>query len=325
MTGTTTIQTIESYLQAHEKTGAISKPVCSAVLGLCRAAQQIARLAAQNGIGTASLGALTGAENTDGDEQKALDVLADELIHSSLEGAGIAAYLSEERDEAVLFDNPDSRLVVASDPLDGSSNIDTNLTIGTIFSIYQAEGDSWLMPGRAQQAAGFFAYGPQTVLLLTIGNGVAGFCLDETGQFIKMDWHPQIPAVTSEFAINAANSRYWPEPVQGYVEKLLAGTQGPRGKNFNMRWNGSLVADAFRIFRRGGIFLYPQDSRSGYEQGRLRLVYEANPIAFLVEQAGGLASDGNTAILDIVPEGYHMRVPFIFGSADEVDSYHSEQ
>lgn len=324
MTGTAMNETIENYLQAHNETGQISDNVASAVLALCDAAKQIAKLASQNGIGAASLGALTGAENTDGDEQKALDVLADELICKALAATGIAAYLSEERDDAVIFGNTDNQLVVASDPLDGSSNIDTNLTIGTIFSVYQAEGDNWLMPGRAQQAAGFFAYGPQTVLLLTIGDGVIGFCLEGTGQFIKMDWHPQIPPTTREFAINAANSRHWPPKTQEYIAQLLAGASGPRGQNFNMRWNGSLVADAFRIFRRGGIFLYPQDSRSGYENGRLRLVYEANPIAFLVEQAGGYARDGETAILDIIPDSYHMRVPLIFGSADEVDTYRQQ-
>ena len=324
MTGTAMNETIENYLQAHNETGQISDNVASAVLALCDAAKQIAKLASQNGIGAASLGAHTGAENTDGDEQKALDVLADELICEALAATGIAAYLSEERDDAVMFGNTDNQLVVASDPLDGSSNIDTNLTIGTIFSVYQAEGDNWLMPGRAQQAAGFFAYGPQTVLLLTIGDGVIGFCLEDTGQFIKMDWHPQIPPTTREFAINAANSRHWPPKTQEYIAQLLAGASGPRGQNFNMRWNGSLVADAFRIFRRGGIFLYPQDSRPGYENGRLRLVYEANPIAFLVEQAGGYAGDGETAILDIIPDSYHMRVPLIFGSAEEVDTYRQQ-
>lgn len=311
-------QTIASYLQAHSETGQISDNAASAVLALCDAAKQIAKLASQNGIGGASLGALTGAENTDGDEQKALDVLADELICKALAATGIAAYLSEERDDAVLFGNTDNQLVVASDPLDGSSNIDTNLTIGTIFSVYQAEGNNWLMPGRAQQAAGFFAYGPQTLLLLTIGNGVTGFCLEETGQFIQMDWQPQIPATTREFAINAANSRHWPPKIQEYIAQLLAGATGPRGQNFNMRWNGSLVADAFRIFRRGGIFLYPQDSRPGYEQGRLRLVYEANPIAMLIEAAGGSASDGTNAILDAPVTTLHQRIPLIFGSRDEV-------
>ena len=325
MTGNQNGQDIKAYLLEKHRQGQISQTLCDAITALCDAAQKIAQIAAQNGIGAASLGALTGAENTDGDEQKALDVMADELISAALAPTGIAAYLSEERNDAVVFSDTKERIVVASDPLDGSSNIDTNLTIGTIFSIYRAEGDGWLMQGRAQQAAGFFAYGPQTLLLLTIGQGVVGFCLDADGHFIQMDWQPQIPATTGEFAINAANSRYWTPKTQNYIRQLLAGEEGPRRRNFNMRWNGSLVADAYRIFRRGGIFLYPQDSRKGYEDGRLRLVYEANPIALLIEQAGGRASDGTQAILDIVPTGYHMRVPFIFGSADEVDSYHSQQ
>ena len=309
----------ETYLQDQQANGKIEETLYSALLALSRAAKDIAKLASENGLGSAAfLGALTGAENTDGDSQKALDVLADDLICSALSDTPISAYLSEERDEAVCFNKP-GRWVVACDPLDGSSNIDTNLTIGTIFSIYQAGETGWLMAGRAQKAAGFFAYGPQTVLLLTIGDGVAGFCLDETGVFMEMDWQPEIMPTTSEFAINAANRRFWPAHITQYIEGLLAGADGPRGQNFNMRWNGSLVADAYRIFRRGGIFLYPEDSRKGYEAGRLRLVYEANPIAYLVEQAGGKASDGQRNILDIQPESYHMRIPFIFGSRDEVD------
>ncbi len=317
--------TIENFLKAKNEKGEASHEICTALIALCSAATKIAKLAAANGIGTDNLGSLTGAENTDGDEQKALDVIADQLICSALASTGVGAYLSEERDEAVIFEGSDSQMVVASDPLDGSSNIDTNLTIGTIFSLYPAEADNWLREGRSQQAAGFFAYGPQTVLLITTGQGVDGFCLNEEGQFIQMDWQPKIPTITKEFAINSANSRYWPAEVKRYIDSLLAGVEGPRGKNFNMRWNGSLVADAFRIFRRGGIFLYPQDSRKNYENGRLRLVYEANPIAFLVEQAGGRAMDGKIDILDIAPTSHHMRVPLIFGSADEVDSYHSEQ
>ena len=317
--------TIENFLKAKNEKGEASREVCAALIALCSAAKKIAKLTAGNGIGKDDLGSLTGAENTDGDEQKALDVLADQLICSALAPTGVSAYLSEERDEAVIFEGSDSQIVAASDPLDGSSNIDTNLTVGTIFSLYPAAADSWLREGRAQQAAGFFTYGPQTVLLLTTGQGIDGFCLNEEGQFVQMDWQPQIPATTNEFAINAANSRYWPAKVQRYIDTLLAGVDGLRGTNFNMRWNGSLVADAFRIFRRGGIFLYPEDSRKNYENGRLRLVYEANPIAFLVEQAEGRATNGKTDILDITPTSFHMRVPLIFGSADEVDSYHSDQ
>ena len=261
---------------------------------------------------------MLGGENADGDEQKALDVAADELIEEALRTASVAAYLSEEREGAVMLSDKGT-LLVACDPLDGSSNIDTNLTVGTIFSLLPFDGSTLLMPGDMQIASGFFAYGPQTTLLLTVGNGVEAFCLDGTGDYRRMDWQVAIPRTTSEFAINASNSRHWQTGVSDYISDLLAGKTGPRGKNFNMRWAGSLVADAFRIFRRGGIFLYPSDQRDGYEQGRLRLVYEAHPIAFLVEQAGGVAYDGQIRILEITPDELHQRVPLIFGSSDEVD------
>ena len=242
------------------------------------------------------------------------------MIASALaDCVGVAAYLSEERDDVVtLHDAGD--VIVASDPLDGSSNIDTNASIGTIFSILPAAGGH-LQPGRNQLASGIFVYGPQTTLLVTFGDGVHAFQLAEDGQFYDMGWQVQIPPKTSEFAINASNSRHWMAPVSGYIADCLAGDTGPRQRNFNMRWVGSLVADGWRIFRRGGIFLYPADSRKGYEVGRLRLVYEANPMAMLVCQAGGCASDGHRDILDITPTSLHQRVPLVFGSANEVDEF----
>ncbi len=309
---------VADYLAQAVDAGHLDRDIIAPVLHLCDCAKKIAKLASANGIGNAALGQLTGTENSDGDGQKALDVMADEIICASLKETGVRAYLSEERDDPVLI-NPDSAFVVACDPLDGSSNIDTNLTIGTIFSIYKTTDDSWFAAGRNQKVAGFFAYGPQTALLLTIGHGVAGFCLNDAGQFEKMDWQIAIAEQTSEFAINMANQRYWQTPINNYIHGLLAGADGQRGRNFNMRWAGSLVADAWRIFRRGGIFLYPQDSRKGYETGRLRLVYEAHPVAFLVEQAGGRASDGKQDIMDIIPQSFHQRVPLIFGSSEEVD------
>jgi fructose-1,6-bisphosphatase I len=278
---------------------------------------KIAALSRQNGLGE-QLGAVLGGENADGDEQKALDVAADEHIENALRTASVAAYLSEEREGAVMLSDKGS-LLVACDPLDGSSNIDTNLTVGTIFSLLPFDGSTLLMSGDMQIASGFFAYGPQTTLLLTIGQGVEAFCLDDSGDYRRMDWQVAIPRTASEFAINASNSRHWQAEISDYISDLLAGKTGPRGKNFNMRWAGSLVADAFRIFRRGGIFLYPSDQRDNYEKGRLRLVYEAHPIAFLVEQAGGLAYDGQVRILEITPDELHQRVPLIFGSSDEVD------
>jgi fructose-1,6-bisphosphatase I len=268
----------------------------------------------------AQLGAVRGSANADGDEQKKLDVIADEMIATALAAVDhVAAYLSEERDAAIqLHDGGD--VIVASDPLDGSSNIDTNVSIGTIFSILPASGGS-LQPGRNQLASGIFVYGPQTTLLVTCGDGVFAFQLGTDGQFHDMGWQVRMPAETSEFAINASNSRHWAAPVSRYIADCLAGSAGPRQRNFNMRWVGSLVADGWRIFRRGGIFLYPADARDGYHNGRLRLVYEASPMAFLVTQAGGRASDGQQDILDIVPDALHQRVPLVFGSANEVDEF----
>ena len=269
---------------------------------------------------TAQLGAVRGSANADGDDQKKLDVLADEMIATALAAVDhVAAYLSEERDAAIQL-HDGGEVIVASDPLDGSSNIDTNVSIGTIFSILPASGGS-LQPGRNQLASGIFVYGPQTTLLVTCGDGVFAFQLGTDGQFHDMGWQVRMPAETSEFAINASNSRHWAAPVSRYIADCLAGSAGPRQRNFNMRWVGSLVADGWRIFRRGGIFLYPADARDGYHNGRLRLVYEASPMAFLVTQAGGRASDGQQDILDIVPDALHQRVPLVFGSANEVDEF----
>ena len=295
------------------------KPVVGAVAALATVAVELSTLI-RNAESTAQLGAARGSANADGDAQKKLDVLADEMILSALaDCVGVAAYLSEERDDAVtLHDGGD--ILVASDPLDGSTNIDTNVSIGTIFSILPAAGGH-LQPGRNQLASGIFVYGPQTTLLVTFGDGVLAFQLAEDGLFHNMDWRVQIPPKTSEFSINASNSRHWTAPVSRYINDCLAGVAGPRQRDFNMRWVGSLVADSWRIFRRGGIFLYPADARKGYETGRLRLVYEASPMAMLVKQAVGRASDGQQDILDIIPTSLHQRVPLVFGSANEVDEF----
>lgn len=285
------------------------------IQALADSAIHIADLASQNGLGAYALGALAGAENQDGDSQKQLDIIADEHIADALQSAGASHYFSEERDEALFFDN-NSALAVAADPLDGSSNIDTNLTIGTIFSIFKsADIQDGLPPkGRAQKAAGLFIYGPQTILLLSFGDEVKAFALNHDKNFEAMTWDVSIPQGSREFAINASNAQRWQPPIKAYIESLITASS-------NMRWLGSLVADAFRIFRRGGIFLYPADSRKTYEQGRLRLVYEANPIAFLVEAAGGGATNGKMAILDIDVEHIHQRVPLIFGSQDQIKQF----
>ncbi|MEL0322126.1 MAG: class 1 fructose-bisphosphatase, partial [Gammaproteobacteria bacterium] len=247
-----------------------------------------------------------GVQNSDGDNQKALDVIADDEFLGAARASGVvAAYCSEEQDSAVVIEES-APLVVAIDPLDGSSNIDVNVSIGTIISVLPNPGgdlqQSAMLVGKNQLAAAFFVYGPQTTLYLTTGNGTDLYRMDPaTGVFLLVEEGIEIPAETSEYAINASNARQWFTPVQRYVSDLLLGDEGPRERNFNMRWIGSLVADAGRIFNRGGVFLYPGDRRPKYESGRLRLIYEANPVAFLTEQAGGAATDGVTRILEKVP------------------------
>lgn len=297
-----------SYLAARA-----DAPVAGAILALAGAA---AAIAAEIRMPATALDDAAGAVNADGDTQKKLDVIADEIVLECLSGTGVSAYLSEERDEAIPLAG-DGSLIVACDPLDGSSNIGVNVSVGTIFSILPTAGGH-LQPGRNQLAAGFFVYGPQTTLLLTVGDGTASFRMADDGGFLLIDAAVQVPATAREFAINASNSRHWPAPITRYVDGCLAGADGPRGKDFNMRWVASLVAEAWRIVSRGGVFLYPADARSGYEAGRLRLVYEAAPVAMLVEQAGGRATNGSSPILEIKPEGLHQRIPLVFGAADEV-------
>ena len=276
-----------------------------------------ARISAEIRTPRSVLDAVAGDVNADGDTQKALDVLADDIILAAAQQAGAAAYMSEERETAISLSD-DGSFIIASDPLDGSSNIGVNVSIGTIFSVLPTAGHG-LVAGRDQLAAGFFVYGPQTTLLLTVGAGVASFVMDADGRFQMIDDNVRIPDQTAEFAINAGNQRHWLAPARRYVADCLAGADGPRGRNFSQRWVGSLVADAWRIFCRGGVFLYPADGRNGYADGRLRLVYEAAPIAFLAMQAGGRATDGTGDILDIVPTAVHQRVPLVFGSSEEVD------
>ncbi|WP_198666145.1 class 1 fructose-bisphosphatase [Tropicimonas sp. IMCC34043] len=298
-------------------------PIISA---LCAVAADLSATIALGPLGQ-SLGATVGA-NTDGDSQKALDIMADDAFAAALRGTGVRWYASEERETVAEID-PEGRLALAIDPLDGSSNIDVNVSIGTIFAIQPAEPDAtatFLRDGSHLRATGYFIYGPQTALVTSFGAGLRLFILDRaTGQFRETPKAPVLPADASEFAINASNYRHWSKPVRAYIDDCLAGVDGPRGQNFNMRWVASLVAETHRIMARGGIFLYPSDDRSGYAKGRLRLVYECAPIAFLVEQAGGKATTGTTRILDLVPDSLHARTPFVFGTADKVDrvaSYH---
>jgi fructose-1,6-bisphosphatase I len=292
-------------------------------------------------VGKGALGEVLGAletENVQGEVQKKLDVISNEILLEANEWGGhLAAMASEEMEDIHPIPNryPKGEYLLVFDPLDGSSNIDVNVSIGTIFSVLKApEGMSnpseqdFLQPGSKQVAAGYAVYGPQTLLVLTTGNGVNCFTLDrEMGSWVLTHRNMQIPAKTREFAINASNQRHWHAPVQRYIGELLAGSTGPRGTDFNMRWIASMVADVHRILNRGGIFMYPADNRDPSKPGRLRLMYEANPMAFIVEQAGGMATDGKRRILDIQPEKLHQRVPVFLGSRDEValvTSYHQD-
>jgi fructose-1,6-bisphosphatase I len=292
-------------------------------------------------VGKGALGDVLGAletENVQGEVQKKLDVISNEILLEANEWGGhLAAMASEEMESIHPIPNryPKGEYMLLFDPLDGSSNIDVNVSIGTIFSVLKApegmaeptEAD-FMQAGSEQVAAGYAVYGPQTMLVLTTGNGVNCFTLDrEMGSWVLTQRNMRIPEATKEFAINMSNSRHWHPPVSRYIAELLEGATGPRAKDFNMRWVASMVADVHRILSRGGIFMYPADTRDTSMPGKLRLMYEANPMAMIVEQAGGAATDGKQRILDIVPHKLHQRVPVFLGSKAEVDvvtGYHAE-
>jgi fructose-1,6-bisphosphatase I len=267
--------------------------------------------------------------NIQGEAQKKLDVLSNDiLLEANAWGGHLAGLASEEMDHSQPIPDAFQRgnYLLLFDPLDGSSNIDVNMTVGTIFSVLRCPDDvvspgdeHFLQPGSAQVCAGYTTYGPSTMLVLTVGHGTHAFTLDrEVGSFVMTARDVRIPSETKEFAINMSNQRFWEPPVQAYVAELLAGKQGPRGKDFNMRWVASMVADVHRILSRGGVFLYPLDSKCAPQGGKLRLMYEANPMAFIVEQAGGAASTGRQRLMDVVPTGLHQRVPVMLGSREEV-------
>jgi fructose-1,6-bisphosphatase I len=270
-----------------------------------------------------AIGATTGKQSGV-DQQKKIDVLANDLILDALRPCPVSCFASEEMDNPLRI-HSDGKLAVAVDPIDGSSNVEANITLGTIFSILPAlasggDGSSFMQPGRNQLAAGFAVYGPYTSLVVSVGAGTQIFTLDPaTRTFIRSFYSVAIPALTSEFAINSSNYRHWEDCVRIYVDDLLRGRDGPRGKDFNMRWTATPVSDIYRILMRGGIFLYPADLRDGYTSGRLRLVYEANPLAFVIEQAGGGASTGRHRILDVEPATLHQHTPIVAGSKAEVD------
>ncbi|MBC3869062.1 class 1 fructose-bisphosphatase [Undibacterium oligocarboniphilum] len=290
-------------------------------------------------VGKGALGEVlgsAGSENVQGEVQKKLDILSNEILLEANEWGGhLAAMASEEMETIHQIPNryPKGEYMLLFDPLDGSSNIDVNVSIGTIFSVLKApEGmtepteQDFLQAGSKQVAAGYAVYGPQTVLVLTTGNGVNCFTLDrEMGSWVLTQRNMQIPEDTKEFAINASNTRHWYPPVTRYVDEMLAGKTGPRGKDFNMRWIASMVADVHRILNRGGIFMYPADQREPDKAGKLRLMYEANPMSFIVEQAGGASTNGQQRMLDVQPTSLHQRVAVFLGSKNEVErvtSYH---
>lgn len=287
-----------------------------------------------------------GSVNVQGETQKKLDVLSNEVFIRRTEWAGnLAGMASEEMDLPYQIPGqyPRGKYLLVFDPLDGSSNIDVNVSVGSIFSVLRAQDDldacpregqrdvceaDFLQPGRTQVAAGYALYGPTTMLVLTVGDGVNGFTLDPNlGEFMLTHPAMQIPADTHEFAINASNSRFWAAPVKRYVDECLAGKTGVRDKDFNMRWIASMVAEAHRILMRGGVFLYPRDAKDASRAGRLRLLYEANPIGWIMEQAGGRASTGETPMLEVQPTSLHQRIGLVFGSKNEVERierYHAE-
>jgi fructose-1,6-bisphosphatase I len=292
-------------------------------------------------VNKGALGGVLGSadsENVQGEVQKKLDIIANEVLLEANEWGGhLAAMASEEMDSIYLVPNryPQGEYLLMFDPLDGSSNIDVNVSIGTIFSVLKKSDDSqgvteqdFLQPGKNQVAAGYCVYGPQTTLVLTVGDGVAMFTLDrEQGSFVLTQENVQVPADTKEFAINMSNMRHWDEPVRRYIDECLQGKEGPRGKDFNMRWIASMVADVHRILTRGGVFMYPWDKREPHKAGKLRLLYEANPMSWLIEQAGGAATNGKVRILDMQPSQLHERVSVVLGSKNEVErvtQYHAQ-
>ncbi len=332
-TGTTLTQfIIEEQRRIPGATGDFTG-LLNDIVTACKAISNAVNKGALVGI----MGALE-SENVQGEVQKKLDVIANEIMIRSNEWAGhLAGMASEEMDTpyAIPDKYPLGKYLLLFDPLDGSSNVDVNISVGSIFSILRAPVpnrpaglNDFLQPGVKQVCAGYALYGSSTMLVLTLGHGVNGFTLDrEVGEFILTHPNMTIPEDTREFAINASNRRFWEPPVQRYVEECLAGKEGPRGKDFNMRWVASMVAEVHRILTRGGIFMYPRDTKDPAKPGKLRLMYEANPMALIVEQAGGAASTGYERILDIQPEGLHQRVPVILGSKNEVEtvvSYHRQ-
>ncbi|NCT69241.1 MAG: class 1 fructose-bisphosphatase [Rhodanobacteraceae bacterium] len=336
MSSTPRISLTRFLIEAQRDQGRINGDLRLLIEVVARACKRISIAVGKGALGGV-LGS-AGTENVQGETQKKLDVLSNEILLEANEWGGhLAALASEEMDDPhpIPHRYPKGEYLLVFDPLDGSSNIDVNISVGTIFSVLRCpdgvkepDENAFLQPGTKQVAAGYAVYGSSTVLVLTLGEGVHTFTLDrEQGSFILTGSNVTIPEDTSEFAINMSNMRHWEPPMRRYIEELLAGKTGPRGRDFNMRWVASMVADVHRILTRGGIFIYPRDLKDPSKPGKLRLMYEANPMAFIVEQAGGAATTGLERILDVVPEKLHQRVPVFLGSKNEVErvtAYHRE-
>ena len=331
----TSLPTLTHWLLQEQRqrggSGVFTQLLDDVVTACKMVSHEISQGALLGNLGTA------GAQNVQGEEQKTLDVIANDIFLAMNSQAGhYAAMASEELEDVhVVRGAAEGRYLLLFDPLDGSSNIDVDVSVGSIFSILRlpeganpADKNVFLQPGVSQVAAGYALYGPSTMLVLTVGNGVNGFTLDHnTGLFYLTHPNMTIPAETKEFAINASRQRFWEQPIQRYVAECQAGKEGPRGKDFNMRWIASMVAEVHRILVRGGVFMYPSDSQNCKQGGKLRLMYEANPMAFLVEQAGGVATTGRQRIMEVAPTQLHQRVPVILGAKAEADilvKYHAE-
>jgi fructose-1,6-bisphosphatase I len=322
--------TLAEFLQTQPASPGVSQ----LILRIAHACEDISA-AVRRGALAGVLGE-AGSDNVQGEHQKKLDVIANDILLAAAAEGGAFAVASEEMEQPVRTGAGDTSLLLLFDPLDGSSNIDVNVSIGTIFSILPRPDDlpatpddatlvrAFLQPGTHQIAAGYVVYGPSTQLVLTLGKGTAAFTLD-AGQWLMTTASMQVPADTREYAINASNARHWEPPVARYVSEMLAGSTGPLARDFNMRWIASMVADVHRILTRGGIFMYPRDAREPGKPGKLRLMYEANPMAFVVEQAGGMVTNGHARMLELSPEKLHQRVAVFLGSRNEVErvtAYH---
>ena len=333
-------KTLTQFLIEQQRQEQALKPQLRLLVEIvARACKAISHAVNKGALG-GHLGSLD-TENIQGEVQKKLDVLANEfLIDANEWGGHLAAMASEEMDTIHRIPNryPKGEYLLVYDPIDGSSNIDVDLSVGTIFSVLEAPEDcagrdvveeDFLQPGTRQVAAGYAIYGPQSLLVLTLGKGVFEFALDrEMGSWVLTEEKLTVPTGKREFAINMSNHRHWAEPMRRYIDECLAGKDGPRGKDFNMRWTGSMVADIHRILKRGGTFMYPWDAREPEKPGKLRLMYEANPMGFIIEQAGGMAVAGAERIMDIQPSALHQRVSVMMGSRDEIEilaAYHRDQ